>query len=480
MPGSVYRLFERLRGALIPALWALMHTVWIAALVRAVFSLPVMHPLGVVYPLWLIPALLLGGALLEARLAQGERSWLVGAILGLGLVLVTFLLLPLPGGVVGVLARWRLVYRFVEGMPSLLVAGLTTGALWGAGLAADWSDQGAVWRGFVLGTMVLALLMLLPASLSGQTTQRLAGSMALFVFSGLLLLALRALTTALAEGRQGYGLGVGRYWLAYLAGLTLVILAAGALIGWLVTPDAVTALLATLWPILRIALTPLFWLLQWGGYLLLLLLAMLLNRIQIAGGQGATVEEPRVPMDLAEQLRRLEEGVSPGVNLPSHLARTLLMVALAGALLMAFYLLWRRRQRRHRGTQAVEQRESILSGEIVLDQLRQTLARLRLRRSGDPYAEALSGANGREAMRLLYRRVLSAARRIGRPRMRGQTPQSYARTLGSLLPAERDSVQAVTARYAEVRYGEREPSAAELREAGAAVERIERALREQR
>ena len=94
----------------------------------------------------------------------------------------------------------------------------------------------------------------------------------------------------------------------------------------------------------------------------------MLNRLQIAGGEGEQMEEPRVPTDLAQQLASIEEGVSPGVNLPPNLARIVLIVVVAGALLLIFYLVWRRRGRRRRKALDIEERDSIMSREMFLDQ----------------------------------------------------------------------------------------------------------------
>jgi len=302
--------------------------------------------------------------------------------------------------------------------------------------------------------------------------------MALFVFCGLLLLALQALSSTLAAGRtEGYGLSVERYWLASLGLVTLAILGAGALFGLLLTPDAVGTIAATVWPVIRIILTPFLWVLQWVGFVLLWLLSMMLNRLQLAGGEGEQMEQPRVPTDLSQQLASIEEGVSPGVNLPPNLARIALIVVVAGTLLLVFYLVWRHRGRRRRKALDIEERDSIMSREMFLDQISDWLGSLRPRRKDD-YDQALDAADPRQAVRLLYRRLLQAARKLGRPRARGQTPDGFARMLSSLVPAEHEDIQLVTQRYVVVRYGDREPTPEQVQEARDAVDRVERALRD--
>lgn len=480
MPGTASRLSDRLRDALVPLLWCLMHTVWLSALMRTVYAAPFVYPQGIQFPLWLVPLLLLGGAWLETRIGYMERGWQVGAMAGLGLVIAVMFLLPVPEGAVASATRWQLIYRFTEGIPALLIAGITAGILWASGLSADWTDQSSLWRGFLAGIVVLSILIVLPSSASGQETRQLGGTMALFVFCGLLLLALQALSSTLAAGRsEGYGLSVERYWLASLGLVTLAILGAGALFGLLLTPDAVSTVAATVWPVIRIILTPFLWVLQWVGFILLWLLSMMLNRLRLAGGEGEQMEQPRVPTDLAQQLASIEEGVSPGVNLPPNLARIALIVVVAGTLLLVFYLVWRRRGRRRRKALDIEERDSIMSREMFLDQFSDWLGSLRPGRNKDEYDQALDASDPRQAVRLLYRRLLQAARRVGKPRARGQTPDGFARMLSTLVPEEGEDVQQVTQRYVAVRYGDREPTSEQVQNARDAVDRVERALRDQ-
>ena len=479
MPGTASKVSERLRDALVPLLWCLMHTVWISALLRFALGNALVYPLDVAYPLWLVPVLLLGGAWLERRIGHLEKGWLVGAGLGLLLVLGVVFLLPVPQGAVDLAERWRLVYRFVDGIPSLLLAGIATATLWAAGLSADWSDPRALWRGFVAGIVVLAGLILLPASASGQASRTLGGTMALFLFCGLLLLALQALTsvlgTRLREG--GVGRGVERYWLVSLGLVTLGILAVGALIGLLLTPNAVSQVVAVVWPIIRIIITPILWAFQWLGYILIWLLSKLLNGLQLVGGQGeAQIPRPEVPTDLAKQIEQIDRGASPVASLPANLGPIVLAVVLVSGLLLVFYLVWRRRGRRRRSTPAIEDRDSIMTRDMLLEQLREWWGGLRPRRAEGLYAQDLDAADPRQAVRLLYRRLLQSARRLGRPRARGQTPASFGRSLTSLVPAQGDDVQAVTQRYVAVRYGDREPSPEQVQAAHSAVERLEKAL----
>jgi hypothetical protein len=305
--------------------------------------------------------------------------------------------------------------------------------------------------------------------------------MALFLFCGLLLLALQALTSVLAARRRegAGGVSLERYWLVSLGVVTLAIIIVGGLIGLLLTPDVVSQVVAVVWPIIRIIITPFLWVFQWLGYLLILLLSMLLRGLDLIGGEGeAQAPEPQVPTDLAQQVREIERGVAPAVRLPPNLGPIVLAVVIVAGLLLVFYVVWRRRGRRRRSAPTLEDRDSIMTRDMLLEQMREWLGSLRPRRSEVLYDEDLNASDPKEAVRLLYRRLLQSARRLGRPRAPGQTPESFGRTLASLAPTEREGVQQVTQRYVAVRYGDREPSPEQVAETRDAVDRVEKALGE--
>jgi len=476
MPGPGSRASSRLLRALVPLLWCLMHTVWLAAWLPALFSHAYVYPAGVEYPLWLVPAILLSAAWLGRRMAHFKRGWLLAAFLGLALVVAVIWLLPVPVPELGAAERWRLVYSFVEGIPALFLAGVVTGGLWSAGLATDWSDQGALWRSFLVGVIALAILMLLPADTRGPDGASLGAYMALFVFCGLLLLALQSLGNVLtAQPREG-AISLERYWLLSLGVVTIGILVVGSLLGLLFTPEVVARAAAVLWPAIRIILTPLVWIVQWLGYILMWLLAKMLSGLQLIGGEGQQVQEPQVPTDLVQQVYEIEQGASQEVGLPPNLGRIVLVALVIGALLLVAYVAWHRRGRRRRAVSTLEDRDSIMSRDVLLDQVREWLDGLRPRRPETPFDGELDASDPRHAIRLLYRRLLQAARRVGRPRAPVQTPSRFARVVSALIPAEQEDVEQLTRRYMDVRYGDRVPSPDQVAEAREAMDRVERAL----
>jgi len=463
--------------ALVPALWCLMHTIWLTAVLRAIFAMPFTDPVALAYPLWLVPVLLLGGGWLESRVAHLRRSWLIGAIAGLVLVVAVVALVPMPEGLGALSQRWPLIYRFRDGIPSLLLAALATAAIWLMGLAADWTDEQALWRGFVTGSLMLALLALLPAGALGERAIPLGSAMALYVFSGLLALALQSLLRVLEERRRAGGRGLERYWLVSLGVVTLALIILGALVALILTPEAVGRLVAVVWPVVRVILTPVLFLFQWAGYILVWLLSKMLSGLQLTQQDGQRQQmEPSVPRSMAEQIAEIEQGARISLGLPPDLVRIVLSVAVVAVLLLLVYLVWRRRRGR-RGAAAVdEDRTSILTADILVEQFQEWVASLRPRRGGLIYTDDLDASDPRESIRILYRRLLQLARRIGRPRARGQTPASFGRSLTILVPGEDQRIREVTDRYVAVRYGDHAPTAQQVQATREAVDEVERAL----
>jgi len=179
---------------------------------------------------------------------------------------------------------------------------------------------------------------------------------------------------------------------------------------------------------------------------------------------------------MAEQIAEIEQGARISLGLPPDLVRIVLSVAVVAVLLLLVYLVWRRRRGR-RGAAAVdEDRTSILTADILVEQFQEWVASLRPRRGGLIYTDDLDASDPRESIRILYRRLLQLARRIGRPRARGQTPASFGRSLTILVPGEDQRIREVTDRYVAVRYGDHAPTAQQVQATREAVDEVERAL----
>jgi len=187
-------------------------------------------------------------------------------------------------------------------------------------------------------------------------------------------------------------------------------------------------------------------------------------------------EMPKIELSkpLLEQLEELEEQqLAAGTTPPwGAIAAGLVVLVIIVVLIAA----WRRRQRDRITAGVEEQREYIGSMDLFLSQLRDLLNAHR-RPGRTLFADSLDANDPRHRLRVLYRRLLLAGRAIDQPRLRGQTPASYARRLARLKPAEDDDLQQLTEAYHLVRYADEVPSPETLAQAEQAVARIEAALK---
>jgi len=120
-----------------------------------------------------------------------------------------------------------------------------------------------------------------------------------------------------------------------------------------------------------------------------------------------------------------------------------------------------------------ETRESIISGELLLNQLRQLFARQQRKAALPPYL-ALTGApdDPRRLIRRAYQSMLEWAGSRGIPRPAGHTPRRYAETLAQATPSAQNALATLTEAYTQARYADEPPALEEAREAEEALEQI--------
>jgi hypothetical protein len=115
-----------------------------------------------------------------------------------------------------------------------------------------------------------------------------------------------------------------------------------------------------------------------------------------------------------------------------------------------------------------ETRESILSRALLNAQLRALWARLRQSpraAAGAAFLPLDDEAPARRRIRARYQEFLAAMAAQGRPRPASATPQAYAAALGELTAEQKLVLQALTAVYIDVRYGDAAPEATALAQA---------------
>lgn len=121
-----------------------------------------------------------------------------------------------------------------------------------------------------------------------------------------------------------------------------------------------------------------------------------------------------------------------------------------------------------------ETHENIASRELLTDQLKHLLNRLRRKRQPeqDLYLP-LSGDDPRQAVRLVYQEFLEWARIRIRPRLPAQTPTRYAERLGSLSPAQQEPVRQLTTLYLRARYANDRLTSDDVQSAQLALARLQ-------
>jgi hypothetical protein len=173
-------------------------------------------------------------------------------------------------------------------------------------------------------------------------------------------------------------------------------------------------------------------------------------------------------------LRETEEGTR-SLNIPPDLRLILVLLFLFLGAVSLFWLVWRQRRRQATNDQVLEERQSIGSRELLLDQLNKLFRRPPHR---DPFLDLSTTQGSRRAIRVLYRRILTAAKAAGHPRARGHTPSTYGLALTRILPGRHADLHVVTEAYMVARYGEQDPPGDVVERAVDATARVEQALRE--
>jgi hypothetical protein len=325
---------------------------------------------------------------------------------------------------------------------------------------------------------VVALALVLPL---GPRLETLGGWSLLFIASGLTTLALSGVLHTLRSQAQQTGivLRVDRYWAATVVSVVVAVLIAGLIIGQIISPGMIAQAFGWLRPIWRALGRVLMLLIFILAYLFFGLFGPLLASIRDGGRQA----EAR-PFQSPVQLEDLEEMVRDPLQIPpifGQIVRIVLIVS-AIALLVWFFLraVRRRVDAEERQDEVLENRESILSVDLLRSQLDGLLRGLRGRRAPPLFVDLGPDQDTRRIVRELYQKVLARAVELDTPRKRGQTPGRYQRSLLYLCSTEseqvRNAVETLTGVYEVARYGVEPPNADQVQAAQEAYAQIDAAL----
>jgi hypothetical protein len=293
----------------------------------------------------------------------------------------------------------------------------------------------------------------------------------LFVTFGLITRSLLGVSWILnnQRGRGGVRLRIGRSWLTVMLGAVIGIVSLGLLVGEVLTPDAVRGAWGWVRPILALLV----------GLAALIVLAVLLFVLWLVRliVPGFRLRLPEISLPSVEELEGLGERT---IELAPSLKQTAVVLLVLGAVALVAWILYRVARRLQLGAwthvTAEEDRDQVLTWELLLKQLRAMLDGLRERRTS-PFVGLGAPGSARRAIRKVYQKVLSQAISLGAPRERGQTPKAYAHTLSDLVPDAVSALETLTSAYQVARYGASPPTREQARAAQEASAELASALR---
>lgn len=345
-----------------------------------------------------------------------------------------------------------------------------------------------IWGAFVVGVALLVLYLVLmainhlpiPAVAINLIVLFFAAGMAALAFSSLKITVGLDRALGLGQRRASKTPSLSRYWLASVTTTIVVLLGLGLLLGFVIAPAQIASLLAlvraafnALWQLISFVLVAVGYLLFVVAYFIGLLLQPLIQWLVSLFG---TVQE-RQPM----------QPVSPPPMLPSIETTTAsvpdvyrwIALGIFTLIVIVIFALVLRRLRAPKTEDFDEERESILSMDLLQDQLAKLLQRLfgnlRTGAAQPPFLSLTDESDTRRTIRSTYQNLLAAATEMGQARPRGQTPREYQQQLAAQLPAATGVLATLTEHYDHARYAAESPDptdAAAAQQAWAQVQTI--------
>jgi hypothetical protein len=529
MLGAIWKRWHWLDDGLLPLAATVTYAAWAYPVFGAYLRVQETGARNPGFTFWLCLAVLLSGTL-AGRLAS-RRRWGAAIVVGGGFVAIVVCLLliaPLPvtrirpwfaapmflptviaGTVCAILLWWRGVrlaqadhhvetsWAFVVGALALVCLQLVSHVNHDARSARNivptlWILALTIAFAVALFLAVLAVLRLLDERvlLSGGETvlacaaalstamlpavpspDLLSGPFLLFVTFGLITRSLLGVSWILnnQRGRGGVRLRVDRNWLMVVLGAVVGIVSLGLFVGEILTPDAVRSAWGWVRPILVL-------LVGIAALIMLAVLSFVLWLIRLIA-PGFQLRLPEISLPSAEELEGLGERT---IRLAPSLKQTAIVLLVLVVVALVAWILYRVARRLQLGAwthvTTAEDRDKVLTWELLLRQLRDMLDGLRERRAS-PFVGLGSPGSARRAIRKAYQKVLGQAISLGMPREKGQTPKAYAHTLSDLVPNAGSSLETLTSAYQVARYGASPPARQQAREAQEASAEIGSALR---
>jgi len=335
----------------------------------------------------------------------------------------------------------------------------------GLALAAKPRSDVEATREFQIGVIVLALFVVVSAQ------RDIMLYIPAYFFCQLLAIGL-ARVESISNERGGRRTPFSGWWLAVLAGSTLLVVAIAGEVSGIVLGIGPEQLINRMWPILRIILLPVMIILL--PFLMLLgiiveaiasplaksLENLSINLSQFSSAPDQTQTKPAI--DMEPLIRAVRYG------------STFLVVAIVVAVMLAVVWIAGRRRRARVGKE-MEQHESVWSGQALVNKLVQQIQnRLAQLKKFANIAERF-GAGGlftALTIRRVYAQTVKLAASRGYPRPAAHTPYEHLAALRQAFPGcDADLIQ-ITEAYVGVHYGELPERSDALNDIRAAFERI--------
>lgn len=372
------------------------------------------------------------------------------------------------------------------GLPAAGIAIALLVALWlkGLGDAVRTMTHDDVWgvlqTGIVALVLYLAILSRRPVGLPPILFQQVL----LLFTAGMVALAFSSLKITMGLDRA-LGMGqrraaatpmLSRYWLMSVTVTVVILLGVGLGIGALVAPEQLARLLAMIQAIASAIGRVIGWVILMVGYLLfmivyyiVLLLEPLIRRLFQAIQESPLMELAQLP----EQQLELEQVLADPTVIPDTY-RWIALALFVATLLLIFALA----VRRLRTTPAVlvdEVRESILTTDLLQEQLASLWNRWFGRRPGqaDTFLSLTGEEESRRRIRTAYQQLLALTATLGQSRQPGVTPTEYQAALQVPTAEAAQQLAALTTAYHQARYAADTPTAAQAATAQAAWERVQ-------
>ena len=476
MFGDVWKQSNWLDAIAIPFTTAMMRVAWVYPFLLILTEPAISGSTGIHIPAWLLFVLSFGSTLLANLASESREGYLVAILTGFSACFAVLLVTFPPSEGLFAWFSWlgqRLV-RWENSLPAPAVLFVATGLLWWRGMATRVMEHTQFTLSFATGGFMMVVLLLLtrilPPVMPGAT---LVASMLVYLVAGLGTLALAGASQALRRNayQSGISLQLSRHWLLAVAVVIGGVLVIGWLLGLLVVPESVLAVMAWLKPIWRLLGRIVYYLLYPIIYLLFLLLQPLFDWFQgLFSEEQATVTPTPVPQETLEPLEEMAREIPPAVN---YSLRGVIAVAII-ALFVFLFIRALRKYKPRRRPQIEETRERILTWDLLRDQISSLLRNAR-RVLPPPLFYPLVGeiTDPRRVIREAYRRLLTLALRRGTPRAERDTPYAYRDKLAEIAPGHEAAIQTITDAYVTARYNEELPTIEQAADATRAIEEIE-------